>query len=48
MEINLMMMRKDTGALESLIQSGWDVNTVNPVRRDTLLEACAFSNALIL
>ncbi len=44
LEIDLMVMRKDIGALERLIHSGWDVNTVNPMRGNTLLEACAFYN----
>lgn len=43
-EINRMQARKDVGALERLIHSGWDVNTVNPVRGDTLLASCAFYN----
>ena len=37
-------MRKDIRALERLIHSGWDVNTVNLVRGNTLLASCAIYN----
>jgi len=43
-EIDLMQARGDVGALERLIQSGWDVNTVNPGRGNTLLASCAVYN----